>query len=236
MTVQKVTAEPALQTTEIPRGSWRSLLSDLIQVSRQAQENQALLPKQWLTTYRLLQQAPQSQFLTTQLFQSLNYRNEPERLTPEIVTGLYGNEIHTSISKLEEFYQNQYAYFLKYGLKLQERPVFELTPANTGNFYHEVMDRFIKLIQGQQIALPELDDQQIDKLVSEVLAKTYEQPEFKILNKTARMGYIRQQLTQTVKLLGSKIPCATTLSVGSTIISSLVITLLISLPSSYVIV
>ncbi|PKX61753.1 PD-(D/E)XK nuclease family protein [Latilactobacillus sakei] len=199
LTIQKIAAEQSLQSTETPQGSWRSLLSDLIQVSRQAQENQTLIPEQWLTTYRLLQQAPQSQFLTTQLFQSLNYRNEPERLTPEIVTGLYGNEIHTSISKLEEFYQNQYAYFLKYGLKLQERPVFELTPANTGNFYHEVMDRFIKLIQGQQIALPELDDQQIDKLVSEVLAKTYEQPEFKILNKTARMGYIRQQLMQTVK-------------------------------------
>lgn len=199
LTEQRVLAEVSPTSTAPITGSWRSLLSDLIQVARQAQATQTLIPDQWQTVYRLLQQFPVSHYLTNQLLQSLAYHNQPVALTSDIVTGLYGNEIHTSISKLEEFYQNQYAYFLKYGLKLNERPIFELTPANTGDFYHQVLDQFIKMIQAQRLVLPDLDNQQIDALTDEILQKAYEQPEFKILNKSARMGYIRQQLSQTIK-------------------------------------
>ncbi|QFP79583.1 PD-(D/E)XK nuclease family protein [Latilactobacillus graminis] len=199
LTEQTVLADISPTSTAPITGSWRSLLSDLIQVARQAQATQMIIPERWLTVYRLLQKSAQSHFLTNQLLQSLTYRNQPVPLTNEIVYGLYGTEIHTSISKLEEFYQNQYAYFLKYGLKLNERPIFELTPANTGDFYHQVLDQFIKLIQAQRLVLSNLDNHQIDALTDEILQKAYEQPEFKILNKSARMGYIRQQLSQTIK-------------------------------------
>lgn len=202
LSTEHVLAEPAMATQPVISGSWRSLLSDLIQVSRQAQEQQLPIPNDWLAVYQLLVQKPASQFLTQQLLQSLQYCNQPVALTPEIVIGLYGQTIHTSISKLEEFYQNQYAYFLKYGLKLNERPVFELTPANTGDFYHQLMDQFIKGIQQQALTLPQLDDAQINTLVDQLLQAAYEQPEFKILTKTARMGYIRQQLSQTIKRVG----------------------------------
>lgn len=202
LTIQQVLAEQPLASAQSVSGSWRSLLSDLIQVSRQAQEQQQLIPEQWLVVYRLLRQKPASQLLTQQLLQSLQYHNQPVTLVPEIVTGLYGETIHTSISKLEEFYQNQYAYFLKYGLKLTERPIFELTPANTGNFYHQLLDQFVKTVQQQALALGQLTNDQINQLVDDLLQAAYQQPEFKILTKTARMGYIRQQLSQTIKRVG----------------------------------
>ena len=98
--------------------------------------------------------------LTTKLLGSLSYRNVPTALTPDIVTQLYGNKISTSISKLEEYYANPYAYYLKYGLKLQERDVFELSPASTGEFFHATLDNLMKLVNQQKLDLAELDDQQ----------------------------------------------------------------------------
>ena len=47
---------------------------------------------------------------------------------------LYGKEIYTSISRMENFYNCEYKYFMQFGLKLKERTVYGLTPAATGDF------------------------------------------------------------------------------------------------------
>lgn len=136
--------------------------------------------------------------LAQQLLAGLSYRNIPVPLKPASVKALYGNQIYTSISKLEEFYRNRYAYFLKYGLKLQERDVFELSAASTGEFFHAVLDGLVKAVRADRLSLAALDDGQLDHYLGQITTDVLAQPQFMILSSSNRMAYLRQQLINTV--------------------------------------
>lgn len=200
----KAAATPSADETAILPfvGTRRSTLRHLVQASRDSQLREEPLSKPWLYVLRLLRADRNYGDLTTKLLGSLSYRNVPTQLTPDIVTHLYGQKISTSISKLEEYYANPYAYFLKYGLKLQERDVFELSPASTGEFFHATLDGLMKLVKQQHLDLASLDAQQLHELTDEVIAQvldTSENPQFAILESSHRMGYIRQQLIKTMR-------------------------------------
>lgn len=183
-------------------GTRRTTLRHLVQASHDSQLREVPLSRSWLYVLNLLRTDPTYGELTTKLLGSLSYRNVPTQLTPDIVTQLYGTKINTSISKLEEYYANPYAYFLKYGLNLQERDVFALSPASTGEFFHATLDGLMKLVNDQKLNLAALDDQQLREMTDEVMAKlldTTENPQFAILESSHRMGYIRQQLMKTMR-------------------------------------
>lgn len=183
-------------------GTRRTTLRHLVQASHDSQLREEPLSKPWLYILQLLRADPNYGELTTKLLGSLSYRNVPTQLTPDIVTQLYGNKINTSISKLEEYYANPYAYYLKYGLKLQERDVFALSPASTGEFFHATMDGLMKLVNQQKLDLAAMDDQQLGEMTDEVIAKildTTVNPQFAILESSHRMAYIRQQLIKTMR-------------------------------------
>jgi len=153
----------------------------------------------WVWLRRQLTQDPQFGQLAKQLLAGLSYRNVPTQLSKTSVQALYGKQIYTSISKLEEFYRNQYAYFLKYGLRLQERDVFELSAASTGEFFHAVLDGLIKALHAQQLSLATISATDLGSLLDQVTLAVLEQPQFMILSSSNRMGYLRQQLINTVR-------------------------------------
>ncbi|PWG00561.1 PD-(D/E)XK nuclease family protein [Levilactobacillus bambusae] len=183
-------------------GTPRATLRHLVQASHRSDQDQLPLAASWVYVNHKLRKNIDLAPLTQTLLGSLSYQNVPQTLNQDVVASLYGSTINTSISKLEEYYRNPYAYFLKYGLKLQERDVFEMSPANIGEFFHAVMDQLLKLIHEQRVNLADLDEQQTNELVDEVVSKTLdteENPQFTILESSNRMGYIRDQLIQTIK-------------------------------------
>lgn len=200
--LQVAQTRPALTDRKIAPfvGSKRSTLTHLVQIARDAMAQKTQLPLPWLYIYRLLQQKDQGyQTLTENLLASLNYRNVPQKLRPEIVQALYGKTINTSISKLEEFYQNPYAYFLRYGLKLRERDVFELSPASAGEYYHMALDQLLRKIRLAGKKLSALSTREIDHLVDKILAEMIELPQFQVLTSSNRMAYLARQLAATIK-------------------------------------
>lgn len=177
-------------------------ISALVQIERQAKEQRTALAPIWDYIYQQLQQLPASSAKLKTVMRSLAYSNVPVKLKPAIISGLYGDTINTSVSKLEEFYQNEYAYFLKFGLKLRERDMFELSNADTGQFFHESLDQLIKRIQALNIPLDKLSPEQVASLVNQVVANVSQDPQFIILASSARMKYIAGQLGATIQQMG----------------------------------
>lgn len=189
-------------------GTKRRTISHVIQVYRDVlttntDRNRVGAPLQpapvWVWLRQQLTRDPQFGELARQLMAGLSYRNQPVKLTPASVEALYGHQIYTSISKLEEFYRNQYAYFLKYGLKLRERDVFELSAASTGEFFHAVLDGLIKALRSDQIPLAQASDQQLGQYLETVTRQILDQPQFTILTSSNRMAYLQRQLINTVR-------------------------------------
>jgi len=63
---------------------------------------------------------------------------------------LYGRELRTSISALETFAGCPFEYFVRYGLRADERALFEADPRQTGSFQHEILSRFHAQLRGEK--------------------------------------------------------------------------------------
>jgi len=70
-------------------------------------------------------------------------------LSPAAAEALYGRELRTSISALETFAGCPFEFFVRYGLRADERALFEADPRQTGSFQHEILSRFHAQLRGE---------------------------------------------------------------------------------------
>jgi ATP-dependent helicase/nuclease subunit B len=80
-----------------------------------------------------------------ELAESLAALREPdpaEHLSPVLAEKLFGPTLRSSVSRLEEFAQCPFRYFVHSGLRAEERKVFELDAREQGSFQHEVLKMF----------------------------------------------------------------------------------------------
>ncbi|WP_334328681.1 PD-(D/E)XK nuclease family protein [Companilactobacillus sp. HBUAS59699] len=180
-------------------GSKTSSLNYLIRVSRSALDNKIGLSSQWNYVRNSLMNDDPKQ--TKFVLSSLDYKNIPHNLDPDTVEQLYGNNMNISISRLETFYENEYQYFLKYGLRLKPRQLFEVTPAQTGSLFHAVLDGLVKYTTQEKVKIQDLTDDQLSKLVSDIFKEKVSYPENKIFLASARMEFIASQIERTLKQL-----------------------------------
>ncbi|MHA8138021.1 PD-(D/E)XK nuclease family protein [Lactobacillaceae bacterium Scapto_B20] len=184
-------------------GTKRTSLRHLVQASYDAKYDQKQLSDTWHFVYQvLIDTNDEMKTLTEKLLGGLDYNNTPMPLNDEIITGLYGDTINTSISQLEQFYANPYEYFLKYGLKLHERDVFELSPASTGEFYHAALDLMVKRMRDEHIEISDLDEQSLNQFINEIASQILNDPDnfqYAILHSSSRMNYLKNQLIKTVQ-------------------------------------
>jgi ATP-dependent helicase/nuclease subunit B len=79
------------------------------------------------------------------LAESLRALREPdstECLSPVLAEKLFGPTLHSSVSRLEEFAQCPFRFFVHSGLRAEERKKFELDAREQGSFQHEVLKLF----------------------------------------------------------------------------------------------
>ncbi len=95
----------------------------------------------------------------------LSYTNVPEKLDKAIVEKLYGENLKTSVSKMETYRACPFSYFLKYGLKLSEKEKLDIKPVDTGSFMHNTIDEFFKRAKD----IKNLEDDDIKRILDEII-------------------------------------------------------------------
>ncbi len=191
------TDDEAISLTHI--GTYPALIGELTRLKRQNQEIGEPVSGFWLAMEKALTRQPEISQTASFVFSSLGYTNNPENLTETFAEALYGKHIYTSISQMEAFHHCQFQYFLQFGLNLKERLLFQLTSAATGEFFHEALDQFFKLLIRQNKYLPDLTDEEVANFSDNVLTAVLDEPKFSILTSSNRMNYLRYQLSQTIK-------------------------------------
>ncbi len=68
--------------------------------------------------------------------------DEQESLSPVLAEGIYGTVLKSSVSRLEEFAQCPFRFFVHSGLRAEERKTFELDARERGSFQHEILKIF----------------------------------------------------------------------------------------------
>ncbi len=125
------------------------------------------------------------------------YENVP--LSEEVTGRLFGEVLHTSVSRLEQFCACAYSHFLKYGLKLSEDEEYTFEAVDLGNLFHETLYRFGKhMTEGKYnwITCPKEEaDAFIDRAVDEFAAEYGDT----ILYDTARNEAVKERAKSILK-------------------------------------
>lgn len=101
--------------------------------------------------------------------EGIKYTNAPEKIKPEFIKKLYGETLHTTISRLERYRSCPFSFYLEYGLKLKEKKSLKLQAIDTGSFMHEVIDEFFEEVSTKKISIKDLDKAEIEKIVKQII-------------------------------------------------------------------
>lgn len=176
--------------------SKRAVSGQVLLLARQLKDQGQTLPAAWQWVVAGLTSGPDQAFYRW-LQTSLDYRNQPVNLTPENVTGLYGQHLYSSVSQLETYYRNPYEYFLQFGLKLRPRQLYQLNSADTGTFFHDYLDHFIKTVTQQQLKLATLTPNELAALNQQITSELLAAAPYQMLNGPGQMHYYARRLTKT---------------------------------------
>lgn len=96
-------------------------------------------------------------------------------ISQSLIEQVFGEEIYTSVSKLQTYRSCKFMYFLKYVLKLDEKEKFDLNSADVGSFIHMVFENICKKIEQEKYDFSSVEDdyikQKIDYYISEEVEK-----------------------------------------------------------------
>ncbi len=86
------------------------------------------------------------------------------RLTREAAEILYGDQIHGSVTRLEQFARCPYAHFLIFGLGLREREQYRVAAFDYGNVFHGAMEHLSHLLEEENRSWQELTEEEVCRL------------------------------------------------------------------------
>lgn len=131
--------------------------------------------------------------------EALNYTNEPEKISEDSISKLYGDTLKTSISRLEQYRACPFSYYLKYGLKLSDKNEFKIEAVDTGTFMHDVIDSFFDKIDERELAIKELNDEQIQELVDEIIEEKLQLKQNYIFTSIPKYRVLASRLKKVIK-------------------------------------
>ena len=130
-----------------------STLRHMTEAFRNAMEG-APLREEWLAAYRWYGHS--SEHLLRPMKEGLLFTNRQEKIGKELTRRLYSKDflaaLSLSPSRLERFSRCPFSHFLNYGLKPDERRVFEIAGREIGDVYHQC---FMKL--SETLSVPGMD-------------------------------------------------------------------------------
>ena len=152
------------------------------------------IDKIWFEVYKIFANDEKWKEKLNNAIKALYFTNNPEELNKENIQKLYGNTLRTSVSRLEKYRACPFSFYLKYGLKVEEKDTFKLESLDTGSFMHDVIDSFFERIKGLNITVRNIDEDTIKLIVDEIVEEKLRLPRNYIFISSAKFR------NQTIKL------------------------------------
>jgi len=152
----------------------------------------------WEATEMWLAQDPIRKNQLKRLQSSLLTKNQEDRLQRPLARRLYGKRLKTSVSRLEQFAKCPFGHYARYGLKLRERSIYQLSSPDMGEFFHALLHDFAIQLQERGLDWGKLTKQESWALVNELTEQLAPSLQHEILLSSARYRYLTHKLKRTV--------------------------------------
>lgn len=103
------------------------------------------------------------------ILKGAKYTNTSNNISEKNIKEMYGKNLRTSISRLEQYRKCPFSFHLKYGLKLKEEEKFKIRSLDTGNFMHEVIDEVFTKIEEKEINIKNITKQELHTIIEEII-------------------------------------------------------------------
>ena len=154
----------------------------------------------WFDVYNLYNESEEWHEKLASAVKALNYTNTAEKIKKENVEKMYGSTLKTSVSKLEQYSGCPFSYYLKYGLKLNDKETFNVEAVDTGSFMHDVIDNFFGIIEERNINLKEITDEELEKIVAEIVNEKLKLNRNYIFTTTEKYKVLSNRLQKVVTM------------------------------------
>ena len=193
----KETSDVIYRKSEIStkENTFKELLINL----RQFRDGEEIAQK-WFDAYNLYNESEEWHEKLASAIKALNYTNTAEKIKKENVEKMYGSTLKTSVSKLEQYSGCPFSYYLKYGLKLNDKETFNVEAVDTGSFMHDVIDNFFGIIEERNINLKEITDEELEKIVAEIVSEKLKLDRNYIFTTTSKYKVLSNRLQKVVTM------------------------------------
>lgn len=125
----------------------------------------------WIDIYNVFYEDEEWRDKLKNAVQLIRSEKSREKINKENIEKMYGNTLKTSVSKLEQYKSCPFSYFIKYGLKLNEKETFKVETMNTGSFMHDIVDAFFFKLEEEKLDIKCLEEKDIEQIISEIVRK-----------------------------------------------------------------
>ena len=153
--------------------------------------------KLFYTIFKYYQENKKYNKLLNENVKYIDY-NFSEKIKKENIDKLYGNNLNTSISKLEKYMSCPFSYFLQYILKLKEKEELKVQSFDTGSFMHEVINSFFEEINNLGSNLKDITEEEIEEIVSKIINEKLLQDNNYIFTATEKYKLLVQRLKRII--------------------------------------
>jgi ATP-dependent helicase/nuclease subunit B len=137
-----------------------------------------------------------------ELMKSLDALHEPdasENLSPVFAEKLYSSMLRTSVSRLEEFAACPFRFFVRSGLRADERKIFELDARERGSFQHDVLKTFHEQLMAEGKRWRDLASDEARARVGKIAAGLTENYRDGLLRDTAESRFAARAMAESLQ-------------------------------------
>ncbi len=168
-------------------------------LAKQLQNRKEGISTAWQELYNWYKGRPEWETKIKKIVDAAFYEKKDKSLTRRTAESLYGEILRNSVSRLEKYSACAYAHFLTYGLRLQEREMYQFQAIDLGNLFHGAMEKYArKLSQNgySWVKVPEVIQETYIKESVEECIVDYGNT---ILYSTARNEYMIKRLERMMR-------------------------------------
>ncbi len=122
------------------------------------------------------------------------HKNQVASIGKSLAGKLYGAPLRSSVSRFEKYVQCPFAHFVSYGLKPEERKLYQIELPDLGTIYHESVERFSHMLDKEKLDWRTLDKGDSDRIIEGIIdevAQTYGHDIFKA---SSRYAYLIKRI------------------------------------------
>lgn len=176
----------------------QATFEELLENIRRLKDGEEIEEK-WYSIYNYFNLQNEWQEKLKLAMNAIEYNNQTEKVSKENILKLYGNNLRTSISKLEQYKRCPFSYYLKYGLKVSEKSKFKIQTLDTGTFMHEIIDEFFKIIAEEKINVREIEEEKLKNIVSEIIEDKLKLDKNYIFTSTEKYKILSMRLKKVIE-------------------------------------